>query len=150
MAISVQNIVLAKRRAFNYQFKPQIQLQLQALFSFLNQFKGGPDLQIVPFDNLTGTDVVAADAPCRVYAIWLKKETTVAAFFKGDDSATTVDSAAADMKLRQNTIEENLLVFPTGLVMGTGFAMISDTTSDGLTGSSAGDGATGFVILGRP
>lgn len=148
MALATQSIVLAKRRAFHYTFKPSIQLLLQALFSYLNQFKGGPNLQVVPFDNLTGTDVVAADVACKVYAIWLKKETTTAASFKGDDSATAVDSDVPKVLLRQNAVEEDLLVFPNGLPMATGFAMISDTTPNGSTGSSAGDGATGFVILG--
>ena len=150
MSLSAQSIVLAKRRAFNYDFKPSTQLALQALFSYLNQFKGGPDLQIVPFDNLTGTDAIIADAACKVYAIWLKKETTVAAFFKGSDHASVSSSTAPEIALRQNTIEEDLLIFPNGLALTTGLTVSSDTTSDGNTTSAAGDGATGFVILGNP
>jgi hypothetical protein len=151
MSLTLQDFTKAKQ---NYLASVPVEQDAAAFrtafefFSWLSQMKGNLDLQVVPFDHLTGSDVVAADVPCKVYAILLKKATTTAAFFKGGDSATTVNSAAPTVSLRQNTVEVDQMFFPNGLAMATGFAMISDTTADGSTGSSAGDGAAGVVLLG--
>lgn len=124
-----------------------IQQFAYTLFSWLSQQRNNPDLQVVEFDFLTGTDTVIADAACQLYAIVLRKATTTAAYFKGSDSATTSSSTAPEVELRQNEVSADMMIFPRGLAMASGFTVSSDTTSDGNTGSSAGDGAAGVVLL---
>lgn len=151
MAISTQDALYAKRRAFSFPFtKSSSGLLVQALFSYLAQFKQNPDLQFVPFDHLTGSDTVIADAACKLYMLLLKKTTTTAAYFKGSDHASASSSTAPEFELRQNTAEEDVMIFPDGLALANGLTISSDTTSDGNTGSSAGDGAKGFAIIGAP
>ena len=156
MAISTVDIVLAKRRFFHSaaligsSVGAPIQQFAYTLFSWLSQQKNNPDLQVVEFDHLTGSNTVIADAACSIFAVVLKKATTTAAFFKGSDSATTSSSTAPEMLLRQNAVEADMLIFPRGLDMTSGLTVSSDTTADGNTGSSAGDGAAGVVLLGAP
>jgi len=118
-------------------------------FSWLSQMQGNPDLQVVSTDYLTGTDVVIADAACKVYMILLKKNNTTVAIFKADDSASAVTNAGATlMSFRQNTAEVDQKFFPKGLALASGLTVCSDTTPTGSTGSTAGDGAKLTVLLG--
>jgi hypothetical protein len=154
MALSTVDIVLAKRRFFHSvavigsAAGAPIQQFAYTLFSWLSQQRNNPDLQVVEFTNLTGSNTVIADAACKLYAIVLLKSTTTEAHFKGSDNATTSSSTAPDVALRQNTAEADMMIFPRGLAMANGFTVSSDTTADGNTGSSAGDGAAGVVLLG--
>lgn len=150
MALSTQSAVLAKRRALNYGFrKPFSRRIVKVLFETLAQHKGNPDLEIVEFDNLTDTDVVIADAACKVYAIVLTKESDTAAFFKGSDHASAASDTAAEIVQEMNADKDELvLAYPDGWAQGTGFTVHSDTTADGGTTSAAGDGAKGFAIIG--
>jgi hypothetical protein len=43
-----------------------------------------------------------------------------------------------------------MLTFPDGINLSTGLTIVSETTSDGSTGSSAADRSNGFVIIGAP
>lgn len=148
MAISTQTGVLAWQRASHFPGEASTQKLLETLKLILVTQLGNPDLQVVEFDNLTGSDTIIADAACKIYGIVLSKQTATTAFFKGSDSATTSSSTAPEVELGQGTISEDVLVFPGGRPMANGFTISSDTTSDGITGSAAGDGARGFVILG--
>lgn len=149
MALSTQEFTLAKRR-FNQNAAQNACLKQLAVafFGWLANQKGRPPLQVVEFTNLTGTDTVIADAPCRLFAILLKKATTTAAYFKGSDNATTSSSTAPEIEFRQNSITSDGLFFPKGNDMANGLTISSDTTSDGAAGSAAGDGASGVVLLG--
>jgi hypothetical protein len=126
MAVSLEGINLTKQRARAETRKPKIQLLLKTLFSYLAQHKGNPDLQFVAFSGLTSTDVVVADAACKVYAQYMKKPST--------------SSTAAFVK--------DLLIFPDGKSMANGYTLISNTTSGGGTGTAAADQCSGFVIIG--
>lgn len=149
MATNLQDIVLARRRFYNaVAIDTPTRLMATAFFSWLAQQGGHPDLQVVEFDYLTGSDTVIMNAACSLYAIVLKKATTTAAYFKGSDSASASSSTAPEVELRQNSIKTDLMLFPRKLPMANGFTVSSDTTSDGNTGSSAGDGAAGVVLLG--
>lgn len=149
MSLSLQDIVLARRRFYNaVTVDTPTRLMATAFFSWLAQQGGHPDLQVKEFDYLTGTDTVIADAACSLYAIVLAKATTTTAYFKGSDSASASSSTAPEVELRQTTVKTDLLLFPRKLPMANGFTISSDTTSDGNTGSSAGDGAAGVVLLG--
>lgn len=148
MSLALQEYTLAKRR-FNQNAAQSSALKQMAVafFIWLSGQKGHQDMQVVEFTNLTGTDTVIADAPCTLLAVLLKKATTTAAYFKGSDSATTASSTAAELMARQNAVGVVGLFCPTGLAMANGFTIQSDTTASGNTGSSAGDGASGVVLL---
>lgn len=149
MAISTQDIVLARRRFYNaVSVDTPTRLMATAFFSWLAQQGGRPDLQVKEFDHLTGTDTVIADAACSLYAIVLQKTTVTAAYFKGSDSASASSSTAPEVSLRQNSIKTDLMLFPRTLPMANGFTISSDTTASGNTTSAAGDGASGVVLLG--
>jgi hypothetical protein len=152
MAISVGDFTQARRNYFSFiASNDAASYKLAyAYFSWLAQMNNSPDLQVVPFTYLTGTDKVIADAPCRLYLILLKKNTTTAAYFKGSDHASVSSSTAPEIEFRQNAVQVDQMFFPKGLAMAVGLTVSSDTTSDGSTGSSAGDGAAGVVVLGRP
>lgn len=159
MSLSVQNIVLAKRRYFNAATgiigDAATYGLAVAFFSWLSQQGGNPELQVAEFGPLTGTTTVIADAPCKVYAIMLKKLTTTAASFKGTDHASTGSSTAFAVGQTQAAIASNIprtdnLLYPKGLPMALGFSILSNTTMAGNTTSAAGDGATGVVLLGNP
>jgi hypothetical protein len=152
MSLSTQDPVQAKRRWFHSTAvgasAAATQLSI-AFFSWLMQQRRPiPFLQTVEFAALTGTSTVIANVACHLYAIVLKKTTTTAAYFKGSDNATTASSSAPEVSLRQNTAETDLLFFPYGLAMANGFSIASNTTGGGSTGSAAGDGAAGAVLLG--
>lgn len=153
MAISTKDPVLIWRQVRGLvrgAMKPQSQLVAEALFTYLAQQGSNPDLQFVPFDYLTGSNTVIADAACKIYAIFLKKATTTAAWFKGSDSASTGSSTAAEVMTKLASVCEAQLLYPNGLAMANGFTVISNTTASGNTTTAAGDGAKGFVLLGAP
>ena len=153
MALSLSDINLVRQRTFGETRKPKVQAILKALFSYLAQHKGSPDLQIVAFADLTsGTGTAIADAACRVHAIFVKKPSasTVSAYFKGSDSPTTASATAPEFSMVIPSANEDIVVFPDGLSMANGFAIRSDTTAAGSTGSVAADQPDGFVIVGAP
>lgn len=150
MAISTQDPVLVWRRVANYMqsFRPSIAAQLKALKSYLATQGGNPDLQLVPFSALSSTDVVIADAACKIYAVVLNKATATATFTKATDSASASSDTAAEYVIKSAGVgNQHALIFPTGAAMASGVTMQGNTTADGGTGSGA-DGADGFVLLG--
>lgn len=151
MALSTQDIVLAKRRFFHaVALSTATRLQATAFFSWLAQQGGKPDLQVVEFGTLTNTDVVIADAACKVYAIILHKTTATATFFKGTDSATTcATDGTQDISLRLAAIQHTMLFTATGKAFANGLTLQGNTTGTGSTGSAA-NGADGVVLLGKP
>lgn len=151
MALSTQDPVLAWRRVANaiLSMSPAVQAQMAALKSWLTQQGGNPDLQFVPFDKLTSTETVIADAACKLYAICTSKATATATFTKATDSATTSSDTAAEVVMKEaGASSSNALIYPQGLAMANGITMQGNTTADGGTGSGA-DGASGFVLLGE-
>lgn len=98
MAISTGDINLAKQKAFNFvdaisPKDPVANMILAALFQFLGQHKGNPDLQAVTFQTANGADTVVADAACKLYALFYTKlsTSTTAAFLQISDHASAVD-----------------------------------------------------------
>lgn len=152
MAISTQAGVKAWRRVFNWaggqsDFPAVIALQLKAFKSFLSQQGGLPDLEFVPFAALSSTDVVIADAACKVYAIVTTKATATASWFKLTDHATTGSDTAPEIGTKHAYIGTQIQLFPKGLAMANGVTLQGVTTADGGTGSST-DGMSGFVLIG--
>jgi hypothetical protein len=128
---------------------PSAQLTFKELKAWLATQKNVQELVYVPIGDL-GADAPIADAACKIYGIYLKKSATATgAFVKAADHATVSGSTAADLTLEMNAAgQEICLIYPQGWAQGTGFAIGSDTTADGSTASTAGDGPNGFVILG--
>lgn len=152
MALSLQSAVLAKRRALNWVTaigqKPFSQGAMKWFWSFQAQFLGSPDMQIVEFAALSSTEVVIADAACRLYGLVLYKATATATYTKATDSATTSSDADSEIRVKQaGAATEAVLIFPQGLAMANGITMQGNTTPSGGTGSAA-DGGNGFAILG--
>lgn len=152
MALSLESTILTKQRCLAETRKPDIQAQLKVFFSYLAQHRGSPTLQVTFFSALAGTDVVAADAACKLYAWYIKKPTasTTAAYVKGSNSASALDEADDTMHVYLPTNQEVILLFPNGVPMSAGFTIGSNTTASGSTGSSAADQPAGFVIVGAP
>lgn len=151
MSISVQDIVLAKRRYLNAAALDAACSQLSmAFFSWLAQQGGTPELQVVEFGPLSSTDVVIADAACKIYAIVQKCPTSTATYTKGTDNATTASDAASEYRQKIEGANRTMAAFyPSGFPMANGFTMQGTTTADGGTGSGT-NGASGVVLLGRP
>ena len=152
MALSLESANLVRQRVLAETRKPKTQAQLKALFSYLAQHKGSPNLQFVTFAALQATDTVIADAACKVYAIYTKKPSasTVTSFFKLTDHASTGSGTAETLKFPMLTNSEDLVQFPDGLAMAAGVTLLAHTTSDGTTASAAADRADGWVIVGAP
>jgi hypothetical protein len=151
MAISIQDIVLSKRRYLNAASLDAASRQLSmAFYSWLAQQGGTPELQVVEFSALIGTTTVIADAACKVYAIVLQKTTTTSASAKFTDHASTGSATAFAFGLTQTTVKVDSIFFPKGLPMANGVSALSNTTMAGSTTSAAGDGAAGIVLLGNP
>jgi hypothetical protein len=149
MAINPQDPVLAKRRYFNSVAGSDASASIlsKALWSWLMQQGGKPNLQVVEFDHLTA-DAVIANAACTLYAILLKKTTTTAATFKGSDHASVQAASTQIIAVTQTAVKVDDVFYPKGQACALGFTVSSDTTPDGTTDSSGSDGAAGVVLLG--
>lgn len=151
MALSTEssNLVWQKVKIALAAADPSIQETLRRLKYHLANVKGNPDLQFVAVTDL-GADAIVADAATKVYAIYLKKgATATGAFFKAADNASSAGTTASDLVQEMNAAsQEFLLTYFNGWAQGTGFTIGSDTTADGSTASTSGDGPNGFVLIG--
>ena len=150
MALSLQNITLAKRRLYHspvMQDQAALYQLAMTLFSWLSQQGGNPDLQVVEHDALSDTDVVIADAPCHLVAWFQQKATATATFSKATDSATTGSDAASELRVWLSGANNIVgLIYPKGQPFANGITCQGTTTANGGTGSGA-DGATGVFLL---
>jgi hypothetical protein len=140
MAISTQAIVLAKRRAFNYQTaifqNTEVRQFLKTLFMTLGQTRKNPNLQIVELADSSTTDQVVADAACKLYAVFLKCGST-SRDFRAADHASSANSPTITVPITASGTA--LLIHPEGRALTTGFTI-----------DFSGAGATGFVVIGAP
>ena len=148
MALSLSGINIAKQKAIAEIRRPKIQAGLKALFSYLVQHKGSPDLQFVAFSALSSGSTVIADAACKLYAVFAKSPSaSTASYLKATDDETTASATAFELGAKIPAGKEELFVYPDGLSMASGVALRADTTMAGSTGSAT-DGPSGFVIVG--
>ncbi len=151
MALSLENsnLVWQKAKVGLAGASPFASDVFKALKNRLATVGGNVTLQFVAISDL-GTDAVIADAACRVYGLYLKKgATATGAFVKAADHATSAGTTASDLVIELNEAsKETFIVNPTGWSQGTGFTVGSDTTADGSTASTSGDGPNGFAIIG--
>ncbi len=158
MAISTQDINLAKQKAINFldgisPKDPAASMVVAALFQYLGQHKRNPDLQAVTFQTANGADTVIADAACRLYALLYTKlsTSTTAAFLQVSDHASAVqaeEEIRLEIEATNNKVQ--ILLFPHGKVYGTGITLISATTAAGGTRSAAADIGSGLALIGAP
>lgn len=148
MALSLVEILKAKRRALNQTVKPSIQGFIKWFFEYMSQFAGNPNLQIKEFAALSSTEVVIADAACKLYGLVLRKATATATYTKLTDSATTSSDADSEFRIKQAGVDQTMaLMFPDGVPFASGITMQGNTAPSTGTGSAA-DGGNGFAILG--
>jgi hypothetical protein len=152
MALSLTGANIVKQKTLAETRRPKIQAVLKAFWSYWAQHKKSADLQFVSFAALETTDVVIADAACKVYLIFIQKPSasSTAAFFKGTDHATTGSSTAAELVQKVAGSDHEMLAYFDGFAMANGFTILSETTADGSTGSSAADRPDGFIVVGAP
>ena len=124
--------------------------QIRTFFENLAQLENNPDLVLLPFGELSDTESgnsIFSDSACKLYAIYLRKDTATASFSKFADSATiSIDASANDFAVRLSRIGDFFVTFPGGSAMANGLVAQGNTTANGGT-SSASDGAKGWVIL---
>lgn len=151
MALTTESINLVRQRCFPQLKGRHIQEQLKGLFDHLNH-AGNPDLTFVALSGST-SDQVISDVACKVYAVYVRKPTasTTDAWVKASDHASAA-AANGDFVLKLLGTggggKEYMAVFPTGLLMGTGFTLATHTTVNGSTDSNAADQPVGFAIVG--
>lgn len=142
MALSTQSAVKAKRRAFNavntFAFRSSLSQLLSALFQELSQKYANPDLQVVELVDTGTTDIVVADAPCKLYALFLKGGSAGGDFRAADHASsantptTTIPVAAADPGFG--------FVYPAGKAYANGITVDAS--------GSSGVNWSGFAIIG--
>ena len=140
MALSTQSAVLAKRRAFNYVqafINPEQRAFVKALFEGLSQTRKNPDLQIVELSNSGTTDQVIADAPCKLYALFLKGGSAGGDYRSADHASSAATPTTTIPVAAAGTMS---LLHPEGRAFTTGLTV----------DASQANAWTGFAIIGQP
>lgn len=153
-ALSTEDANLVRQKALHYAAQqnggdPMLALILKAFFRHMSEDRGNPDLEFVPFADLT-SDTVLASGALSLYFLYARKQNTATdAFLTLTDHATVSDGSAGFLQLEQTVAtEESYAVFRKGLAQALGITANSSTTVGGTTDSTSGDGADGFVIMG--
>ena len=141
MALSTQSAVKVKRRAFSaistFGFTSPISQLLSALFQELSQKYGNPALQFVPLDNSGTTDQVVADAPCKLYGLFLKGG-SAGGDYRSADHASSANTPTTTIPIAAS--EQVAYTTPAGKAFATGLTI----------DFSAANAASGFAIIGAP
>lgn len=150
MSLSLTKSVLVTQASRSESRKAKTQIFLKTLFSYLAQHRGSPDLQIVNFSGLQSASTVVADAPCRLYALFLKKPTgsTVSVYAKVTDDAATASVGTNSVTQILPGAEEQTLIYPDGLPFENGVVLRADTDPDSAAAPAAADRPSGFAIIG--
>lgn len=161
MAISVENANLAWQKAFisldSLGANKAMREQWRALKAYLAQEKRNLDLQFIAVDATLVDDAngtVLANAPCKVYGMFLKKQATAVDVYTALlDDDTDDASPVTDVRCVVGLIgasEQASIFYPAGIAFGVGVVAKSYTEFDGTTDSSSADTPNGFVIIGNP
>ena len=157
MALSLQgaNLAWQKVKQALEGANPAIQLQFKALKTYLATQGKNPQLQFIPFTEVEADvagGTVKADAACKLYAIYIKKNTSATDnFFWAYDDATN-DGTAGDARVSLPLLiasDQSIYVNPAGLDMGTGI-VVTQYATDPLGASDGSDGGDGFLLVGAP
>lgn len=159
MAVTPVNALQAREKARFSSRNPGVFYCLKSFFLHLAANQGNPDLLYVPIDGqINASDggntasQVLADAACKLYLLYLKKNGSTATSFKASNNATTAttDGTQALGYILTDSAEENLFCFPTGHAFSTGLTVTENTTATGSTLTLAANKIDGFVIIGAP
>lgn len=139
MALSTQDAVKAKRRAFSAArtlgLSSALTQVLSALFQEIAQKYGNVNLQVVEAPAASTTDLVIADVACKLYGYFGKGGATARAV-NWADHASSANSPTTILPV--GVSEQVAYVFPAG----SAFA-------NGITFDEAGaGGANGFFLIG--
>lgn len=165
MALVTQSAVLVRQKAFHNisgarTAAPNSQAlfwALKALFLHLAANKLNPDLFLKNIDGAVNAsdggnsnDQVLVDAACTLYAVYLKKTGSTAAFFKATNHATTAGTnGTQDLGYKLTDAgEDNLFLFPNGHALSAGLTVSANTTATGSTATLLANRVDGFVIVG--
>lgn len=151
MALTTIAANLVRQSVKSYTRDPGMHLQLDALFRYLSEHKGNPDLYFEAFSDLTD-DQVISDAACKFFFVYARKQNTATdAYLKITDSATVhSDGGTMSVVILPTGLDDAVLVYPEGVAYASGCVVTSQTASDGTTNSTSGDGPDGFAIVGDP
>lgn len=149
-----QRVAIALKNAH-----PAIQAQFKGLIESLIQDKRLSQLQFLPFtgaESVAATGTVLATGVGTLYGAYIKKNGTAgtgnatAASIKFYDDATDDTTAANGLHAMRLLAANNqyALVNPTGTALALGLNITGHTTTSGTTDSAAGDGGSGFAIVG--
>lgn len=95
-------------------------------------------------NNILGTGAI------NLYALWLKKTSATACWFKGSDNATTAatDGTQVIAETSATDKEEIVRVWPNGKALANGLTVTMDTTATGSTLTLNANRFDGFAIVG--
>jgi hypothetical protein len=149
MALALSSVNLVRQRAtafLNAQgASSAARSMFKAFFETMVQSEGGYDMQFVGFADIDTGITTAANAACRVLAVYGKKQSAsdTDAWLKIRDNATdTISLPYAEAS------EEAMFFCPNGTPLATSLKLESHTSSTGTTDSTATHGPMGFVIIG--
>lgn len=157
MALVTQSANLVRQKTFMINRNAGVFYALKALFLHLASNKGNPDLFIKNIDGTysasdggNNASQVLVDAACTLYAIYLKKTGSTAAWFKGSNHASTASTDGTQLiAINMATAsQENLFLYPTGYALSTGLTVTENTTATGSTLTLLANRMDGFVIVG--
>jgi hypothetical protein len=154
MALSLEEAVRVKQKCRAESRKPKVQGQLKALFSYISQHLGSPNLQFEPFTDLSSSASagVVADAPCKLYGLFIQSPaaSAIKSFVKFTDDETTASATVFEVGVGMQVTKQEFLAWPDGKPFANGIMARGDTTMEASTGSAAADRVSGFAIIGGP
>lgn len=123
---------------------------------YLAQQKKNPNIQVIPVDGVsTASDggnnasVVAADSPCTLYGIYLKKVGATETIFKGSNNATTAGTdGTQDIAIAATVAGDVFEIYPDGRAMSAGFTYCENTARTTSTKNVVANAMSGFIVIG--
>lgn len=142
MALSTQAAILAKRHAGNaaraFGFSSSITQLISTLFQELSQKKGNVDLQIVEVLQNGTSNVILANAACKLYGLFLVAPTVADSFTAADHASSAATPTVTLPMAIADTVAE---VYPAGHAYANGITC---------AGLNAGANFKGIAIIGLP
>lgn len=129
---------------------------LKALFLHLAANKGNPDLFYKNIDGAVNSSdggntvsQILVDAPCTLYAVFLRKRGSTETIFKATNHASTATTdGTQDLAFALTAAGTELIVYPDGRAFSTGLTVTEDTARLTATLTLLANRIDGFVIVG--
>jgi len=166
MALNLVNANIVRQQAYNAVYgtskstlkvSPYNYYAMKALFIHLQMFAGNPALQLVGIDGFINSsnggntaDQVLANAPCTLYAVFLKKNGSTETVLKGANSASTcATDGTQDLAFALTSSGTELIVYPDGRAYSAGLTVTENTDRVNNTLTLSANRIDGFVIIGQ-